>query len=310
MNAFAPPAGAPANAGDALARAARSLAAAGVDGARRDARLLLQEAAGITAEALFAHPEHALTRGQTRWFDRLLARRRAREPVSRILARREFWGLDFAVAPATLDPRPDSEALIHAALDTIADRAAPCRVLDLGTGSGCLLLALLSELPAAHGVGCDMSEAALRVARANAASLGLSLRAAFTVGDWARPVGGTFDVILANPPYIPAPAIAGLAPEVRDFDPRLALDGGADGLAAYRAIARQLGPRLALQGRAIIETGDGQAAQVAAILAAHGLAVARPVLDLAGRERCIIASAPANIAGLSKKMVDCHAASD
>ncbi len=301
MNAAPQTVDAAACVGGALASAAPVLAAAGVEDARRDARLLLQAAAAMTAEALFAHPERALTPAQVRRFACLIERRRAREPVSRILARREFWGLDLAIAPATLDPRPDSEALIHAALDAIPDRAAPLRLLDLGTGSGCLLLALLSELPAAFGVGCDASEAAVRVARASSAALGLSPRAAFTVGDWANAVDGVFDVILANPPYIPAATIARLAPEVRDFDPRLALDGGPDGLAAHRAIAPQLGPRLAPGGHVVIEVGDDQADEVAALLAAHGLLVAGRSRDLAGRERCIIANAARKIAGVGKK---------
>jgi len=286
----APVTTAPQTIGDALTRATNALAASGVEAARRGARLLLQEATGGTAETLLAHKDCALTPAQQMCYARLIGRRRAREPVSRILGTREFWGLDFAISPATLDPRPDSETLIQCALAGIGDRAAPWNVLDLGTGSGCLLLALLSDLPAAHGAGCDASAAAVVTARANAAALGLSRRAAFYVGDWAEALDARFDVILANPPYIPDMEISALAPEVRDFDPHRALDGGGDGLAAYRAIAPQIAALLAPRGRAVIEVGAGQAPQASAILSAQGLSVADPVPDFAGVERCIIAS--------------------
>lgn len=278
---------------DMLASVARDLSAAGIEGARRDAQLLLRAATALSAEALYAHPGRLLTSAQQRRLARLVERRRAREPVSRIVGRREFWGLEFAITRAVLDPRPDSEALIEAALAVLPDRGAPLRIADLGTGSGCLLLALLSELPAAHGVGCDVSEAAVRVAYANAAALGLANRAKFAVGDWAEALGGRFDIILANPPYVPAPAIAALAPEVSRFDPRPALGGGADGLAAYRALAPQLGLRLAPGGFAIVEVGDAQAAGAAALLKAHGLRMTGTGRDLAGVERCIIVSVAA-----------------
>jgi release factor glutamine methyltransferase len=209
--------------------------------------------------------------------------------VSRLVGEREFWSLPFAVTPATLDPRPDSETLVEAALARTADRAAPVRLLDLGTGSGCLLLALLHELRAAWGVGTDRSAAAVAAARANAVRLGLADRARFVVADWAAPLAGRFDIVLANPPYIERGAIAGLAPEVARHDPVLALDGGPDGLDAYRAILAGLEALVAPRGRAYLEIGDGQAGAVSALLEAAGFADLELAHDLAGRARCLVA---------------------
>ena len=208
--------------------------------------------------------------------------------MSHILGRREFWSLEFRVDGSVLDPRPDSETLVEAGLAALARRDRPWRLLDLGTGSGCLLLALLSELPAATGLGIDRSPAALRIAADNADRLGLAARARFACGDWGAGVAGEFDLILCNPPYIPSDAIAGLAPEVALYEPRLALDGGPDGLACYRRLAPQLGPLAASGGTILLELGDGQADAVAGLMAGVGLVVGGLEHDLVGCVRAIL----------------------
>jgi release factor glutamine methyltransferase len=273
-----------------LEEASRRLAAAGVAAPRRDARLLLAAAMGIETGALFMQDDRPIAAAAADRFAAYLARRVAREPVSRILGHREFWSLAFQVTSATLDPRPDSEALIEAALELISDRDAALRLLDLGTGSGCLLLALLSELPNATGLGVDRDPAAVAAAVANAAALGLGRRAAFQVGDWGRGLGARFDMVVANPPYIPAGDIAGLAPEVACYEPRGALAGGADGLDAYRALAVQLDGLLTDGGSAVLEFGHGQDPQVAALLCAAGLEIRGFRRDLGGLVRCVVAA--------------------
>lgn len=272
-----------------LEAARESLAAAGVEDARRDARLLLAAAIGCDASALVIEPGRMVDGRSAERFARFVERRQAREPVSRILGRREFWSLRFRLAPATLDPRPDSETLIEAALATIPDRAAALRLLDLGTGTGCLLLALLAELPNAAGLGVDIEPAAVAAARENAASLGLAGRASFRVGDWTAGIEESFDVIVANPPYVPDPEIDRLAPEVARWEPRRALAGGADGLDAYRALAPRILDRLAPEGVAVLEFGAGQDRDVAAILAAAGLEIRGVRHDLGGVLRCAVA---------------------
>jgi release factor glutamine methyltransferase len=252
-----------------LAQAIDQLAAAGIEDAAREARLLQRHA---TDESTF---------------DSMIARRAAREPVSHILGRREFWSLDFAVTRACLDPRPDSEAVVEAVLAKLSDRGRAWRILDLGTGSGCLLLALLSELPHATGVGVDKSPEALGVALGNAYRLGISARARFVERDWTRGLEGEFDVIVANPPYIPTVELGRLEPEVGRYEPRLALDGGHDGLDAYRAVIPGLGRLLAPGGFAALEIGATQAEPVGQIALEAGFAtLCRP--DLAGRDRCLI----------------------
>nr|ADI17444.1 methylase of polypeptide chain release factors [uncultured Rhodospirillales bacterium HF0070_31K06] len=210
--------------------------------------------------------------------------------MSHITGSREFRSLRFEVTADVLDPRPDSEVLIEAALALLPATGEPFNVLDLGTGTGCLLLAVLNERPAATGIGVDLSEAALAVARRNAWKLGLAERAQFRRGDWSNGLGGTFDLVLSNPPYIPSAEIDQLEPEVACHEPRLALDGGADGLDAYRAIAQRTPQLLANKGALIVEFGTGQAEAVCAIFAQHGLAEARLECDLAGRPRCFIAT--------------------
>lgn len=275
---------------DLLDDAARRLEAAGVDSARGDARLLLAAAMKLEAGALFARDDAVVGAGQQAVFAAFLRRRESREPVSRIVGRREFWSLPFALSPATLDPRPDSETLVEAALDSVADRAASLSVLDLGTGSGCLLLALLAELPNARGIGVDRDPAAVAAAAANAAALGLGGRAAFRIGDWGADLAGGFNLVVANPPYIPDREIAALAPEVARFDPRAALAGGPDGLDAYRAIAPQLERLLDATGCAVLEFGRGQDQAVAALLCAAGLEIRGFRRDLGGILRCVVAA--------------------
>lgn len=222
----------------------------------------------------------------------LTARRVKREPMAYILGEREFWGLPFRVTPAVLVPRPDSETVVEAALSLMPDRAHAWRILDLGLGSGCLLLTLLREFPTACGVGLEVSPDALAIAQDNAGSLGVADRATLLLGDWRRSgwtalLGGRFDLVVSNPPYIEAAAVEGLMPEVARFEPRLALDGGPDGLAAYRLIAAA-GPELVTDGgHLLVEVGEGQATEISGIFAQFGLRPGTPFKDLAGIDRVV-----------------------
>ena len=274
--------------GEAVRALARALAESGAPEPALDARLLAAAALRVSSAALLAEARTPLGPDDARRLSALAARRLAREPVARILGSREFWGLPFALGPDTLEPRPDTETLVEAALARIADRAAPLRLLDLGTGSGCLLVALLHELPSAWGVGIDRSPSALAVARANARVNGVGGRACFMAGHWAAPVRGRFDLVVANPPYVESATIADLAPEVARHDPRLALDGGPDGLAAYRAIFADLRALLRPGGFAVIEAGRGQAPSLLEMAGANGLRVAGVQRDLAGIERALL----------------------
>ncbi len=277
--------------GELLAEAASTLAAAGLDSPRREARalfaaLLPEGSAALYDRSLAVDPALLLAlRAAT-------ARRAAREPLARILGRREFWSLDFQLVPETLVPRPDSETLIGTALGELPLRDRPYRFLDLGTGSGCLLLALLSEYPGAWGLGVDLSEPALGQARRNAAALGLEGRAAFALSDWGSGLAGAFDLVASNPPYIRRAELAGLEPEVTLHDPLLALDGGPDGLQAYRALVPQAARLLAPGGLLALEFGEGQAESLAAIVAAEGFGACRLHADLGGRPRVLCARSP------------------
>jgi release factor glutamine methyltransferase len=273
----------------ALRAVSAALAAAGVENPRLEARLLLRHVLGTSMEALIGYPEQALGEQDRAALRVLVARRAAREPLAYILGEREFWSLSFRLTPATLVPRPDSETLIAAALARIADKSRPLRILDLGTGSGCLLLALLSELPAASGVGIDLSAAALDVARGNARALGLAERAHWVCGSWSDAICGTFDVVVSNPPYVAAAELARLAPEIAQFEPRLALDGGADGLECLRAIIPALNELGSPDSVVLIEIGANQAARVATLLRDHGLQDIEIIADLAGVSRCLAA---------------------
>jgi release factor glutamine methyltransferase len=219
----------------------------------------------------------------------MLLRMVDREPLSRILGRREFWGLEFTLSAETLDPRPETETLVEAVLRRRIDRNRPYRFLDLGTGTGCLLLALLHEFPEARGIGIDIGESVARTAAANAARLGFASRAVFFVGDWATAVTGSFDAVIANPPYIARADLELLPREVACYDPRRALDGGEDGLAPYRAIANEVPRLLVPDGIFVTEVGVDQADAVAAVVTLNGLILDGIDRDLAGNNRCVIA---------------------
>ncbi len=253
----------------------------------REARLTLRASEGVSAAAWIAAPDLAIadpSRAQA-----FAARRLVGEPLSRILGQREFWSLAFLLSPDVLDPRDDTETLVEAALAAFAQRKAErLHVLDYGVGSGAILAALLTELPNAHGVGVDKSAAAAAQATDNLARLGLATRAKILVSDWgARLDESAFDLIVSNPPYIASAEIATLAAEVRDYDPRLALDGGEDGLDAYRALAPQIAQRLAAGGRFFVEIGAEQAGDVEAIFSDAGLVGLHVVKDLAGHDRVV-----------------------
>ena len=271
-------------AGEALRHGAALLAAAGVDNPRLDARLLLAHATGLTQAALLREPAGLV---ELATYQTLLDRRIAREPVAMILGYQEFWSLPFAVSAATLIPRPDTETLIEAALAAL-DRAAVRSVLDLGTGTGCLLLAALSELPGAWGLGVDRAPAAAALAQRNACALQLRHRASFLCGDWATALAGRFDLILSNPPYITTPDLVTLMPDVANHEPASALDGGADGLDAYRAIIPTLATLLSPDGLAVLELGMGQADVVAKLAVGAGLRQAGLRSDLAGIPRALV----------------------
>jgi release factor glutamine methyltransferase len=274
---------------DLIGPVATRLAAAGIEHARSDAWLLLAAATGQGRAELMAGTPSPLAAGQEARLEALVRRRLAREPIAYLLREKEFWSLTFEVGPAVLIPRPETETVVEAVLSQIGRRAAALRVLDLGTGSGCLLLALLSELPHARGLGVDASPDALAVAGRNAARLGLAERSRFRPGRWAAGVTGRFDVIVSNPPYVAERDWPGLQPEIRDFEPEAALVAGPDGLAAYRALAPDCARLLAADGFCALEIGQGQAAAAAEILADRGLVVATTRRDLAGIERCLIA---------------------
>jgi release factor glutamine methyltransferase len=266
--------------------------AAGIDSPVIDARLLLEKGAGVARIEIITDPRRALTQAQVDAVEALVARRLQREPVAHIVGHKAFWTLDLKVSRDVLIPRPETELLVEAALAIIApDREA--RVLDLGVGSGAILLAVLNDRPKASGVGVDASEAALAVARSNAEAMQLGDRIELRQGDWCAGVEESFDFVLSNPPYIPTADIAGLQPEVANHEPRLALDGGADGLDAYRAIIAQLPKVLRPGGSFALEVGAGQADAVAALAVAAGLNVLPHKADLAAIDRVVLGNRPA-----------------
>ena len=264
----------------------RTLTAAGVPGdARREVRLLLAHAEGVTPETLFAYPERMVANDATA--RSMVERRAAREPVSRIIGKRAFWKHEFEIGPGVLDPRPDTETLIDVVLRRRPDRDAVLRLADLGVGSGCILLSLLAEYPTARGVGIDIDAQALDTAARNARSLRLQDRCDLARGSWCDALEGRFQVIVSNPPYIETGALAGLEPEVRDHDPARALDGGDDGLDAYRAIVRAAPGRLTPGGLLAVEIGCDQGPAVRDMLAGAGLAAVEVQPDLAGLDRIV-----------------------
>lgn len=272
---------------DALRRAIPRLQEAGVEDAARDARVLLAHALGIGHERLTLKLQDDMTGPQQGLYDAALSARMARQPVAQITGRRLFWGLSFRVTRDTLDPRPETETLVAEAL------AQPfVKMLDLGTGTGCILLSCLKTMPMARGVGTDISDAALQVAIGNTRDLGLETRARFRKSDWFQQVTGTFDLIVSNPPYIAAEELPDLAPEVRDWEPHLALTPGGDGLDAYRAIARGALARLIPGGRLLVEIGPAQGTAVKELLARAGLTGVRILPDMDGRDRVVVGEKP------------------
>jgi release factor glutamine methyltransferase len=276
-------------AAETLAAAIARLAAAGVEGPARDGRVLLAHALGVAPDRLALHLADEMTGPQVRAYEEAVAAREARQPVAQIIGRRLFWGRWFRVTRDTLDPRPETETLVATALEQPFHR-----ILDLGTGTGCILLSCLDAMPMARGVGVDISEAALAVAAANSRDLGLSDRVRFLRSDWFSGLSGAFDLIVSNPPYIAAAEMADLAPEVRDWEPALALTPGGDGLDAYRGIARGAGAHLLPRGRLLVEIGPSQGAAVAALLARAGLEAVRVLPDMDGRDRVVAAVKPAD----------------
>jgi len=272
------------------------LQAAGIETPELDARLLLEDVLQLDLTGLMIANKRKLDAHEAATLEALIARRIAGEPVARILGHKEFWGLPLALSPATLVPRPDTETIVEAALGLLKQEGRlndALRIADLGTGSGAILLALLSELPNAHGIGTDINPEAIKTATANATALGLGDRAAFFVCDYASALHTPFDLIVSNPPYIPSRDIDDLAIEVRAHDPRLALDGGADGLDAYRVIAPAAFELLVPRGVVVVEVGQGQEGDVARLMAEKGLDQGAPAkVDLNGIPRAVMARKP------------------
>jgi release factor glutamine methyltransferase len=288
--------------------AARLFRDAGLATPDLDARILLCVATGVSHEGLIADAERAMAPEEAARFAPMVERRLAGEPVSRICGRREFYGRSFVINAHTLDPRPDTETLIDTVLEIAAEdgwREQPLTIADLGTGSGAILITLLAELPLAHGIGVDLSVEALALAAENAARLGVTARAQFLKGDWLDGLAvKRFDLIVANPPYIPTREMAGLPPEVKDRDPHLALDGGTDGLDAYRRIAAGAAKALRPGGRIVLEIGMDQAPAVSGLLKESGFRLYGETgvrRDLAGRPRCLVAGLPGALPGLAER---------
>jgi len=282
--------------GDARRALAARFKTAGIDNPDLDARLLVSAASGLDLTRLIVETERQLTADEANALEAFAARRIAGEPIARILGEQEFWGLGLALAPATLIPRPDTETVVEAALDCARAMRVDdgrYRIADLGTGSGAILLALLTELPDATGIGTDLVEETLAIARTNAERHGLANRASFVASDFAAALEGPFDLVVSNPPYIRSADIAALAIEVRDHDPHLALDGGTDGLDAYRVITRQASALLKPGGALVVEIGVGQEADVMQLMGAAGLLRATGArADLAGIPRALTGRKP------------------
>lgn len=279
-----------------LCAATRRLREAGLAEPRAEARLLLRHASGWSRERLLTEPTTELPAEPAARFEQLVEARAARVPAAYLLGQREFWSRPIAVGPGVLVPRPETETLIEAALEAFPDQSAALRILDLGTGSGCLLVALLDLYPRAWAVGVDRSAEALGWARANLDRHALAGRAALLRGDWAGALAGPFELVVANPPYVATTELAGLEPEVARHEPRAALDGGPDGLAAYRAILPDLARLLAPAGVACLELGRGQDHPLLALAASLGLAASLRA-DLAGIPRCLVARPRASEGG-------------
>ena len=291
--------------GDSVLLVNQRLMEVGIDTYRLDARLLVAHVLGISLTQLFSYPETPLNGAQLDRLEKLTQRRLGREPIARILGCREFWSLNFKIDESTLVPRPDSETLVEAVLAGIKNQNAPLSILDLGTGSGCLLLALLSELKSASGLGVDLSEEALKIAAENAKLLGLDDRVRFQYSDWLKNIDRNeklFDIIISNPPYISESEIIHLESDVRKFDPHVALSGGDDGLHAYRELIPQMSEFITSDGIIAVEIGMGQALDVMRCGEASGLQIDQILRDIAGIERVLVFR-PRNKFKLTKKIV-------
>lgn len=273
-----------------IAVAAQRLAAAGIEQSRLDARLLMQHASGFTHAELIAHMADAPGRQVSDGFAAAVERRLAGEPVHRIIGRREFYGLELTVSPAVLDPRPETEILVARVLNDHADRNEPLYFADVGTGSGAIAIALLANLAESRCLAIDISGDALSIARENACAHGLEARMELVAGNYLKGVDGNFDFIVSNPPYVRSGEIGGLAREVRNHDPHVALDGGADGLVAYRALMRDAAPLLNPSGRLYLEIGEDQAGDCSKLAGTMGWQVTDVVADLAGKDRVLVVS--------------------
>lgn len=272
---------------DALSDGIKALQKAGIASAVGDARVLLSHAASIPKDRLTLHLQDGATPQIEETFSRYLHQRAQHQPVAQIIASRLFWGRSFRVTQDTLDPRPETEILVAEAL-----RLPLSSVLDLGTGTGCILISILADRPLARGLGCDLSPRALDVARHNAQTLGVAARAQFVQSDWFGSIDQHFDLIVANPPYIAQNEMDALSPDVKDWEPHLALTDGADGLNAYRYIAAGAGARLRAGGRILLEIGPSQGAAVSDLLAAQGFAQIAVLPDFDGRARVVCAHKP------------------
>ncbi len=274
-----------------LCQAGQMLRAAGIETPRQEARLLLAYSMACREEDLLRDPRAPVPDAAARRFGDLLSRRLAHEPMAHLLGHAGFWTLTLETSPATLIPRGDSEAIVEAALAAFESRDRIRRILDLGTGTGALLLAVLAESPAAFGVGVDLSPAAAALAARNAAANGLAQRAAFVCGNWSEAITGRFDLVLANPPYIESAEVPRLMPEVARYEPSLALDGGADGLDAYRVLVQAMPGLLTPGGRAVFELGQGQRPAVEGLAREAGLVAVAARHDLGGIERALVLGA-------------------
>jgi release factor glutamine methyltransferase len=276
----------------ALKNLRRTLSEAGFETAAVDARLLLLSVLHVPATELITNPDVLLTTDEADRLEAVTRRRLAHEPVARIIGEREFWGLPFVLSPETLVPRPDTESVVETALDLLPDRQAPLLMADFGTGSGCLLVALLHELPQATGLGLDLSLGALKTARRNAWANGVGRRSFFALSHWADAIAGRFDLIVSNPPYIASAIIPTLDQEVREHDPILALDGGPDGLEPYRILLGGAKRLLVPGGLLAVEIGYDQAEDLRSLAAAHGLEILKVAHDLSNNPRCVAVRHP------------------
>ena len=272
---------------DALESGTRMLASAGIDGARAEARLLAAFITGLTSAQIFSRDDTELSDADAGKFNDVIHRRVAGEPAAYIIGMREFWSLPFKVTPATLIPRPDTESVIELVIQLFAERAVPDQILDIGTGSGCLVLTLLQTYQNACGIGIDISAPALSIASENAVALGLAERAKMIQGAWSAAQSGPFDLIVSNPPYIPSNDIEDLEPTVEAFEPRSALDGGADGLDAYRHVLAEAVPILRDDGWIVLEVGIDQADRVTEMARKLGLLAGPRQRDIGGIDRAL-----------------------